>query len=190
VGNLSERKGVSDLLHALSQPALRGAHLQVTFAGGGDVAAYEAKARQLGVDGFVRFEGWVDQQKIGQLMASSDVLVLPSYDEGLPLVILEALANEVAVVCTPVGEIWSVLDDGVNACFVTPGDVASLAAGLHKVLHEPSLRDRLAHNGRVLYQQQFSLQRFFAGVARIHRRHFGVGGHPLDPLPAPQESAP
>lgn len=180
LGNLSERKGVSDLLHALARPSLRDASLQVTMAGGGDVAAYEEKARQLGVDGFVRFAGWVGQDDVGRLMARSDVLVLPSYDEGLPLVILEALANGVAVICTPVGEIPTVLTDGVNACFVKPGDVDGIAAALTKVLRDPVLMDSLGRNGRALYEQQFSLSRFFSSVARIHQRHFGVAAQLSD----------
>ena len=174
VGNLSERKGVSDLLEALARPSLRDGSLEVTLAGGGDVAGYEAKARQLGIGGFVRFEGWVDQQRVAQLMARADVLVLPSYDEGLPLVILEALAHGIAVVCTPVGEISSVLQDRVNARFVVPGDVDGLAAALHEVLHEPGLTEALARNGRAIYEEQFCLPRFFSSVARIHQRHFGV----------------
>lgn len=181
VGNLSERKGVSDLLHALTRPVLReGPPLEVTLAGGGDVATYQAKAQELGVADLVRFEGWVDQDRVAQLMARAHVLVLPSYDEGLPLVILEALANGVAVVCTPVGEIPSVLSDGVNACFVTPGDVDGIASALHRVMGEPALMDTLGRNGRGLYEQEFSLSRFFANVARIHQRYFGVAALPGD----------
>jgi glycosyltransferase involved in cell wall biosynthesis len=187
VGNLSERKGVSDLLQALARPALQAASLDVTLAGGGDVAAYREKARQLGIDGFVHFEGWVDQQKVAQLMAGSDVLVLPSYDEGLPLVILEALANGLAVVCTPVGEISSVLSDGVNACFVTPGDVDEIAAALGRVLREPAFMETLGRNGRALYERQFSLSRFFSSVARIHRNHFGVAAQLREAGPATHE---
>jgi glycosyltransferase involved in cell wall biosynthesis len=180
LGNLSERKGVSDLLNALARPSVRDASLEVTLAGGGDVPGYESKARQLGIDGFVRFEGWVGQEDVARLMARSDLLVLPSYDEGLPLVILEALANGVAVICTPVGEIPTVLKDGVNACFVNPGDVDGIAAALTKVLKDPELMQSLGRNGRALYEQQFSLSRFFSSVARIHRRHFGVAAQLRD----------
>jgi glycosyltransferase involved in cell wall biosynthesis len=176
LGNLSERKGVSDFLQALARPGLDTSRLQVTLAGGGDVAAYQARAQQLGIDGFVRFSGWSSQQQAARLMAQADVLVLPSYDEGLPLVILEALANGVAVVCSPVGEIPSVLEDGVTACFVQPGDIAGIAASLQRVLQEPILRQTLERNGRALYEQQFSLARFAASVAAIHQRHFGLAG--------------
>ncbi|MCZ8283963.1 MAG: glycosyltransferase family 4 protein, partial [Bacteroidia bacterium] len=189
LGNLSERKGVSDLLHALALPGFDTAALEVTLAGGGDVAAYEAKARELGIAGFVRFAGWSDQQQVARLMARTDVLVLPSYDEGLPLVILEALANGVAVVCSPVGEIPSVLQDGVNACFVEPGDVAGIAASLQQVLQDDGLRSALERNGRAMYEQNFSIARFFSSVARIHQRDFGVAGRPLRAPAASQDKA-
>lgn len=183
LGNLSDLKGVSDLLYALARPGLRDAGLRVSIAGGGDIAAYETRARALGISAFVRFEGWCDQVKTARLLAGADMLVLPSHDEVLPLVILEALANGVAVVCCPVGEIPSILHDGVNACFVPPGDIDDLAATLRKLLDKPELLERLGRNGRALYEQQFSLPRFFASVARIHQRHFGIAGQPREPAP-------
>ncbi len=183
LGNLSERKGVSDLLQALARPGFEALPLQVVFAGGGDVAGYTAKAQALGVGEMVRFAGWCGQQQVAELMAQSDVLVLPSYDEGLPLVILEALAHGVAVVCTPVGEIPAVLTDEVNAMFVEPGDIDGIAAVLQRVLREPGLLETLGRNGRAIYERQFSLPRFFSSVASIHQRHFGVAGEPLVPAP-------
>lgn len=174
VGNLLERKGVSDLLRALSEPQFANVPLEVTLAGGGDLQAYRTMAARLGLDGHVRFNGWTPQDDIGQLLADADVLVLPSHDEGLPLAILEALAHGVAVVCTPVGEIPHVLTDGVNACFVQPGDPGSIARGLLAVLKDRWLREQLESNGRALYEQRFSLERFSDSVARIHMRHFGV----------------
>ncbi|CDS54735.1 Glycosyltransferase [Polaromonas sp. CG9_12] len=176
LGNLSERKGVSDLLQALAKPGFDISRLEVTFAGGGDIAAYQATACQLGIGSFVRFAGWSNQHQVSQLMAQADVLVLPSYDEGLPLVILEALANGVAVVCTPVGEIPAVLSHDVNACFVQPGDAAGIAFGLQRVLDDATFRQTLEKNGRKLYEENFSIHRFFLSVARIHQRHFGTAG--------------
>lgn len=179
VGNLSERKGVSDLLQAMALPEVAELPLTLTLSGGGDVAGYEAKARALGLSAErVRFTGWSDQGAVAQHMAESDMLVLPSYDEGLPLVILEALANGVAVVCTPVGEIPSVLHNEETALLVPPGDVPALGAALRALALDAALRERLEGNGRTLYAQHFSIDRFFAGVARIHRRHFGVAALP------------
>ena len=195
LGNLSDRKGVLDLLRALAQPVLDGSDMEVTIAGGGDVAGYQTRARELGVDGVVRFEGWCDQKKVSRLLAKCDMLVLPSHDEVLPLAILEALAHGVAVVTTAVGEIPSLLTDGVDAVFVEVGDPASIAAGMHKVMEQPGLRQSLAKNGRDLYLKQFSMATFFCNVASVHQHHFGVAGHMKDVLrlaqndPVPAETS-
>ena len=173
LGNLSERKGVSDLLRALAAPGLD-YNLAVNLAGGGDIDHYSEMAENLGISHFVRFEGWVDQEKAAELISAADVLVLPSYDEGLPLVILEALANSVAVVCTPVGEIETVLTDGVNAQFVTPGDENSIASALHKTLSDDSFRHRLESNGHAIYEAKFSIARFFDTIAAVHKSTFGM----------------
>jgi len=174
LGSDWERKGLFDLLKALAHPDFERDGVELVVAGRGDIEACRKRATDLGVAGLVRFEGWADQQKAARLLAETDALVLPSYDEGLPLVILEALGNGVAVVCTPVGEIPTVLTDGVDVCFVQPGDIAGIAAGLNKVLGDPGYRALLERNGRALYEQQFSLGRFFTRVAEIHRKHFGT----------------
>lgn len=181
VGNLSERKGVSDLLQALARPELSKVPFELTLAGGGDIAAYKAQAQRLRVADKVRFHGWATQEQLAQLLADTDVLVLPSYDEGLPLAILEAMANGVAVVCTPVGEIPHVLQHRHSACFVEPGDPASIARGLSQVITDGELRERLERTGQAMYQQQFSLVRFAGSIARIHERHFGLGAVPHQP---------
>ena len=176
VGNLSERKGVTDLLTALSLPGFEDLPLELVLAGEGDIPGYQAKANSLGLEKKVRFAGWVGQADVANLMAQADLLVLPSYDEGLPLVILEALGNGVAVVCTPVGEIPSVLQHGVTACLVEPGDVNGLAASLQNLLRQPELISALERNGKALYEQKFSLSQFFYNIAQIHKRSFGVSG--------------
>jgi glycosyltransferase involved in cell wall biosynthesis len=173
IGNLSERKGVSDLLHALQDHRFADVPLVLTLAGGGDIDRYKALAAQLRVDGKVRFLGWTNKATLDRLLAAADALVLPSYHEGLPLAILEALARGVPVVCTPVGEIAEVLADGHTALFVQPGDRQGLASALLRVLQEPPLRARLRRAGRAVYEAHFSLQRFAAAIARVHHLYFG-----------------
>ena len=174
LGNLSERKGVSDLLKALAMPGFDAEKVKVTLAGGGDASGYEMQAKALGIEKLVHFAGWADQQKAARLMANADILILPSYDEGLPLVILEALANSVAVICTPVGEIPHVLTDDVNVCFVNPGDVPAIANKLQEILDQPLLREKLEKNAHAVYISKFSIIKFFDNLSDIHKRCFGV----------------
>ena len=171
LGNLMERKGVTDLLEALAHQSLCGMNWRATLAGGGLIELYRRKAESLGLLSRVDFPGWVDQRQAAELLAASDVLVLPSYNEGLPLVILEALTAGVPIVCSPVGAIGEVLEDGKNALFVQPGNSQDLADALSKLGKEPALRERLASEGQALYEREFSLEVFAAGVLAIYRKY-------------------
>lgn len=180
LGNLSERKGVTDLLEALARSQLaKAGKVDAVFAGGGDVDAYTAKAKALGVDGFTRFIGWANQQQAAEWMASSDALALPSYDEGLPLVILEALGHGVAVICTPVGEIPHNLHDGQDAHFVEPGNVAQLAEAIDRVLGDDIYRHKLEAGGLALFNSGFSLDHYADSMARVHLQCFGAAARPV-----------
>jgi glycosyltransferase involved in cell wall biosynthesis len=175
LGNLSERKGVSDLIRAigLSEVASGGA-FEAIFGGAGDISSYSKLATTAGAAGVCQFTGWLSQEQAATLMAGTDVLVLPSYDEGLPLVILEALANSTAVICTPVGEIPHVLTDGVDALFVQPGDITGLARAIDLVLSNAPMRRELQVNGRASYDKHFSIEKFADTIADFHQQHFGI----------------
>jgi len=180
LGNLSERKGVSDLLRALAASELaKHGSVDAVFAGGGDIKAYETLAAELGISSFTKFVGWADQIVAAKWMATADVLVLPSYDEGLPLVILEALGQGVAVICTPVGEIPHNLEHGVNAHFVPPGDIAALAKGIDKVLGDEAYRQELESRGLDLFLRKYALDQFSDSVAKVHLACFGAAARPV-----------
>jgi glycosyltransferase involved in cell wall biosynthesis len=122
----------------------------------------------------VTFLGWADKARIDRCLADADVFILPSYSEGLPLAILEALAIGVPVVCTPVGEIPHVLEHRRHALLVQPGNRSDIAAALSELARSESLRELLANAGRQLYESCFSMERFARHVTRIHREQFGL----------------
>jgi glycosyltransferase involved in cell wall biosynthesis len=150
------------LVHA-ANPAVR-----ATLAGGGEVDRYRAEADKLGLGDVVTFTGWIDHARLVQLLCTADALVLPSYDEGLPMVILEALSANVPVVATPVGSIPEVLEDGKTCLLVEPGDVPALGAALQRVLFEEGLGPRLAHEGRRLFESQFDIDHYMAELLDIY----------------------
>jgi glycosyltransferase involved in cell wall biosynthesis len=168
LGNLVERKGVTDLLHALALPETQGLHLRLTLAGGGGVESYRAMAGGLGISAKVRFTGWVDQDAARRLLAESDALVLPSHDEGLPLVVLEALGSHVPVICSPVGAIPEVLRDGDTALLVPSGDRPALASAIRRLAADDALAAGLATRGAALYKREFTMRRFAENIGEIY----------------------
>lgn len=168
VGNLLERKGVADLLRAFASPALRERDMELTMAGGGPVDNYRVVAAQLGIADRVTFTGWVSQDDARALMVNANALILPAYDEGLPLVILEALASGTPVICTPVGSIPEVLEHGATALFVAPGDEAGIAAAIATLSDQPEVGRVLSMQGAALYQRLFTMEAFAGSMGALY----------------------
>ena len=168
VGNLSERKGVTDLLRAFATPTIQAHDIHLTMAGGGPVDAYRTMAADLGIADRVTFTGWVGQEDARALMVDSNALILPSYDEGLPLVILEALASRTPVICTPVGSIPEVLEDHLTALFVAPGDKDGITSAISTLIEQPELRLELSAAGAAVYDRLFTMEAFARSIGSLY----------------------
>ncbi len=168
IGNLSARKGISDFLNAMQRLQEMGVNVQAVVAGDGDVEHYIAEAKSLGIGNICRFTGWVGRSAIIDLLASADALVLPSYEEGLPMVILEALSCHVPVIATPVGSIGELLSSGKDCLLVPPGDINGLASALRRVATDEGLRRHMIDNGRKLFEKRFQ----FDGYMRALLTHY------------------
>ena len=189
VGNLLERKGVKDLLRSLAAAALAARDIHLTMAGGGPVDACRAMAADLGVADRVSFTGWVSQEDARALMTRSDALILPAYDEGLPLVILEALASRTPVICTPVGSIPEVLQDRFTALFVTPGDERGIADAVVTLIDRPELGAELAASGADLYHRLFTMEAFAASIGSLYAAMTPRGRNISPPVWPPVQEA-
>lgn len=189
LGQLGQRKGSSDLLQALS----RLQHLPgwtATLAGDGPIAETQQLVRQLGLHGRVRVPGWVGTAERTSLLQASDMLVLPSYAENLPMVILEAFAHGVPVISTPVGAIPEVVVPERNGLLVKPGDVEGLASAIERLLNDASLRQRMADAARRDHAEKYEMNDYLrrlsdlwrAALAEASPRHGNLNAHPSQVL--------
>jgi len=159
LGRLGSRKGVPDLIAAAKAMA----HLpnwSLTIAGDGEVAEMKALALRLGVDERIAFTGWVDPATVNQLIHTADVLVLPSYDENLPMSVIEGMAAGLAVICTPVGAVPDIIFDGINGLLVEPGDVANLSAAMQKLVSDQPFRRELGVSARAFHAEHLEINVF------------------------------
>jgi len=171
LGELQRRKGVHDLIEALSRPEVAGLRWQATFAGGGAAqAVFEAQAEQAGVRQRVGFPGWLGRDAIGALLAAADILVLPSYAEEMAMSVLEGMAYGLCIVCTPVGALAEVVEDGQSALVVAPGDVQGLAVALARCISDPDLRVRLGRGAREAYLRGYNIADYPERIAAVYRR--------------------
>ncbi len=157
MGRLGHAKGSYDLLACVPRVLQAFPEARFVLAGNGAVEEVRRTVCEQGLDHAVRTPGWVSgAAKTGHL-ASCDVYVLPSYREGMPVSILEAMAAGKPVVATRVGAIPEVLEDGVNGYLVAPGDVRGLADRIIVLLGAPALRREMGHRNRSKIEELFSM---------------------------------
>jgi glycosyltransferase involved in cell wall biosynthesis len=172
-GRLEEQKGQDVLLEALAVLRGRGLDFVVVLAGDGSRrAALEQRAAALGLGDRVRFAGQVDD--LGPLLAASDAVVMPSRWEGLPLVLLEALARARPVVASAVGGVPEVVTDGEHARLVPPDDAGALATALEQLQQVPDAAWRLGRRGAVLVRERYTWPRVIESFEAVYDEALGL----------------
>jgi glycosyltransferase involved in cell wall biosynthesis len=148
LGRIGQRKGAFDLIHAIAQlPQSQQQQIEVYLAGDGELEQAEALIRSLGLQHHVKLLGWIDAELRSQLLSDADVFILPSYNEGLPLSLLEAMAWELPSITTAVGGIPEVANSQ-TALFVEPGNVEQITTAMQKLIAERDLRLKMGQNAR------------------------------------------
>jgi colanic acid/amylovoran biosynthesis glycosyltransferase len=179
IGTLHEVKGQRHLIAAVAKLAERGVNVCCRFVGDGpDRADLERLVDTLGLRGSVEFLGQRTRSDVLEVLAETDILVAPSVPtnagkrEGLPVVLIEAMAAGVPVVASHLSGIPELVENDVTGLTVPPGDPAAIADALARLLADRQLRQRLARAGRERIEAEFDLDRnaarligLFAGSA-------------------------
>jgi glycosyltransferase involved in cell wall biosynthesis len=158
VAGMSRRKGYDVLLEALADLAGRGAEFGALLVGDGDERArLEAQSVALGLAGRVRFAGALGQDVVPGLYRDADVFCLPSYAEGVPTVLMEAMASELPAVATHIMGVPELIDDGHSGLLVPPGRADLLADALERLIADPDLRKRLGRAAAERVAERYDL---------------------------------
>jgi glycosyltransferase involved in cell wall biosynthesis len=149
VGRLIERKGQHHLIEAVKRLTDEGIDVRLDLVGTGDAeAANKARAAQLGLSDRVRFLGYVPREEIDQQYAAAHVFVLPSYNEGMSVALLEAMASGLAVVVTSTGGTSELVQSEVNGLIFEWADIERLTAHLRRLAQDLPLVRRMGEASR------------------------------------------
>lgn len=143
LAHLIQRKGYPDLIRAFAGVFRVNPDCKLVFAGSGETQEALDLCIELGIEDAVEFLGWIGEAQRSEELRKARIFVLPSYQEGLPMGVLEAMAFGLALVTTPVGGIGDVVFDQENGVLVPPGDVSELENALLGLVQDPEKCRRL-----------------------------------------------
>ncbi|WP_028273565.1 glycosyltransferase [Atopococcus tabaci] len=163
LGVLIERKGVLDLVKAvkLLKDNNKWEKRHLLIAGTGE-QEYELKKyiEEYGMTKDVTFTGWIDSKTKAQVLSGSQIMVLPSYNEGLPVSILEGMSYGMPIISTNVGDIELAVKDGINGYVVTPGNIELLAEKID-IVGNLDVFSEMACQSKEIVNRKFSEKEFF-----------------------------
>jgi glycosyltransferase involved in cell wall biosynthesis len=160
IGRLAPAKGLDETIRGLAAALKAGARATLTIAGGGpEELRLRALVKQAGIERAVTFAGPAHGDAKARLLSQSDVLMLPSYSEGLPYALLEAMAAGAVPVVTPVGGIPDVVAHGETGFFVPVGDATSIASAIEQLAGDRRSLARMSAACRKRVAAAFSIER-------------------------------
>jgi glycosyltransferase involved in cell wall biosynthesis len=175
IGRMTSIKRIPDVLSSFARLVELGVDARLCLVGDGpDRVAVERQAQELGIGRRTLFLGY--QEDVAPYYALFDVLLLPSGNEGTPVVAIESLAASRPVVATRVGGVPDVVDDGLDGFLVPVGDVEALAGALERLAREPGLRERMGRAGRERTVPRYRVERLVDDVDTLYRELLTAAG--------------
>jgi len=166
LGRLSERKGTDTLIAAIRELSKHMPQIRLELAGDGDIDRFRNMAKDLPN---VHFLGWITQDERNMVLSRASVFCLPSWQEGLPMSILEAMSAGLPVVSTPIGGIPEAVDNGITGILVPPGDAEKLATALIQLLSDDALATKMGSLGKQRFERYFSLHSMGESCVELYK---------------------
>ena len=162
IGRLSGEKGVQHFVQALPAILSDRQDLRVLIGGDGQLKeTIEATLQEQGVSASVELPGWISHDDLPRYLNQLRLLVLLFYTEGLPNIMLEAMACGTPVLATPVGAVPDVIVDGVTGFIMENNSLECIAENVNRALNSPDL-ERIAEDGRRFVEEHFTFERVVA----------------------------
>lgn len=144
LGRIGDRKGIFDLLKILaSNVDFYRDKLKLTIGGDGEIKRLELFIKENNLNTFVEYVGWVSDIEKHKLLLGTDVYILPSYNEGLPISVLEAMSYDIPIISTNVGGTPDVVENEVNGFIFEPGDNKALEDAINNLIINPEILIKL-----------------------------------------------
>lgn len=168
LGWIEKNKGIYDLVLAVKENRQLLSNYKFMICGkGSELKGLKSVISDYGLESYFKFKGWVVGEEKIDALREADIFVLPSYREGLPNALLEAMASGCAVIASSVGAIPDVIEDGKNGILVTHGDSLQLASSIIKLGSSKQLREDFGFHARKTIMDQHDINKVWEDVLNL-----------------------
>jgi glycosyltransferase involved in cell wall biosynthesis len=166
LGAIGPRKGVPELVDALALLP-KDKSWKAIIAGNGELDKTHADVIRLGLKDHVTLPGWVSSKDVQKLLKDADILVLPSYEENLPMSVIEGMAHGLAVITTPVGAVKDIIQTDITGILVPVGDVTALSHALQRFISNSDLRANMGKAAQVFQREHLETEGYIYSLLKI-----------------------
>jgi len=172
LGKICAAKGALDLIQALTSTKLKNINLRLVMGGDGDIDNAKQLVKKYQLEDKVEFIGWISGEQKDQLLQESSILILPSYNEGMPMSILEALSAGLPIISTTVGGIPQQVTNGVEGYLITPGDISLLSERIYQLLTDIKKQQEMSNACIKKFNTYFSI---FSAIPKLENIYQEIG---------------
>lgn len=174
VGGVGWRKGCFDILEAAPIVLQSRPNVKFLLVGGddypGEYEKIKTQVKQKGLDRDVIMTGSASREEVTQYMLMSQIFLLPTYREGAPIAIIEAMRASLPIITTPVGAIPDMVTSGLDGILIEPGHPEQIAETVTRLVDNPDMRAKLGQSALEVFRKRFSTKSAIAQLAKIYEK--------------------
>jgi glycosyltransferase involved in cell wall biosynthesis len=182
VGTVGWRKGTFEILKAVPDLVRKDPSFRFVLVGGEEKPREWLKLMEIvkggRLEAWTRFTGEVARERIAAILALGHVFLLPSFIEGMPIAIIEAMRSGLPIVTTPVNGIPEVIEDRVSGILIDPGDPVAIADAVLLLREDASLRESLSQGARKAFEERFEFAGAMERLRKVYDRVLRADGKP------------
>ena len=169
LGRFGKRKGIYDLIKVLEKLCVKYSDLTLYAGGDGEIEKVRQIVNEKKLGNNIKILGWVNGEEKEILLKESSFYILPSYNEGMPMSVIEGMAYKNVTVSTNVGGIPKVITNMQNGILINPGDTESLYRYLDELLQDKELRIKLSENARKTTEEKFNIKNNIKKLIEVYK---------------------
>lgn len=168
IGRMDERKGVYDLLDVAKKIGKLHSNIKILLCGDGDIEKIKRIVKSNKINN-VEVLGWINKQKKEEILKTTIINILPSYNEGMPMSILEAMSFGIPTIATNVGGIPEVIVNNENGFLIIPGDKESMFREIDKLITETDVRKRISRKSYETVNEKFNFSIQIENLIKLYK---------------------